>query len=98
MKENEFLKKFITECESLHRIQNAMRRRMDEICVQGAAKIKNKRIMMQYPGLKPKRVDECTLVWLSKKAALIICGSMFKQSMKNSVGKIGKKGTTQTAE
>ena len=32
VRENEYLKKFIEEYESLARIQGAMRRRMDEIC------------------------------------------------------------------
>lgn len=44
MREKEYLKKFVAEYESLATIQSAMRRRMDEICVQGAAESRKKRI------------------------------------------------------
>ena len=44
VRENEFLRKSIAEYESLHCIQNAMRRRIDEICVQEAAESRKKRI------------------------------------------------------
>ena len=44
VREHEFLKKFIAEYDSLHRIQNAMKRREDDICVQGAAESRKKKI------------------------------------------------------
>lgn len=44
VRENEYLKKFIAEYEPLAGIQNAMRQRMDAICVQGAAESRKKRI------------------------------------------------------
>ena len=44
MREDEFLRIFITEYESLHHITNAMRRRMDDICIRGVAESRKKRI------------------------------------------------------
>lgn len=44
IRENEYLRKFIEEYESLVRIQSAVRRRMDEICVQGAVQSRKKKI------------------------------------------------------
>ena len=44
MRENEYLKKFVEEYESLACIQSTMRRRMDEIYEKEAAESKRKKI------------------------------------------------------
>lgn len=44
IKENEFLKDFIDEYKYLAHIQGAMRRRLEDICVQEAAESRKKRI------------------------------------------------------